>query len=45
MVGDFFGTGIEIATGFGPVGITEKKKHLVRLLATFEAAFSGKINK
>ena len=22
-----------------------KKKHLVRLLATFEAAFSGKINK
>jgi hypothetical protein len=24
-VGDFFGTGIEIATGFGPVGITEKK--------------------
>ena len=25
MVGDFYGTGIEIWTGFGPVGITEKK--------------------
>ena len=25
MVGDFYGTGIEIWAGFGPVGITEKK--------------------
>ena len=24
MVGDFYGTGIEIWAGFGPVGITEK---------------------
>ena len=25
VVGDFYGTGIEIWSGFGPVGITEKK--------------------
>ena len=25
MVGDFYGTEIEIWAGFGPVGITEKK--------------------
>ena len=25
-MGDFFGTGIEIWAGFGPVGITDKKK-------------------
>ena len=25
-VGDFYGTGIEIWAGFGPVGNTEKKK-------------------
>ena len=25
MVGDFYGTGIEIWAGFGPVGNTEKK--------------------
>ena len=25
-MGDFYGTGIEIWAGFGPVGITEKKK-------------------
>ena len=25
MVGDFYGTRIEIWAGFGPVGITEKK--------------------
>ena len=24
-MGDFYGTGIEIWAGFGPVGITEKK--------------------
>ena len=24
-VGDFYGTGIEIWTGFGPIGSTEKK--------------------
>ena len=25
MVGDFYGTGIEILAGFVPIGITEKK--------------------
>ena len=30
-VGDFYGTGIEIWAGFGPVGITGKKKHLGRV--------------
>ena len=25
-MGDFYGTGIEIWAGFGPIGITEKKK-------------------
>ena len=25
-MGDFYGTGIEIWAGFGPVGITEKKE-------------------
>ena len=25
-MGDFYGTGIEICAGFGPVGITGKKK-------------------
>ena len=28
-VGDFYGTGIEIWAGFGPVGITEKKIGLI----------------
>jgi hypothetical protein len=28
-VGDFFGTGIEIWAGFGPVGITGKKLWLI----------------
>ena len=27
-VGDFYGTGIEIWAEFGPVGFTEKNKHL-----------------
>ena len=31
-MGDFYGTGIEIWTGFGPVGITERKK----ILADYE---------
>ena len=35
-VGDFYGTGIEIWTGFGPIGIT-KKKDLGGLRATFQA--------
>ena len=26
-MGDFYGTGIEIWSGFGPVGITEKKNY------------------
>ena len=30
VVEDFYGTGIEIWAGFGPVGIIEKKKHLDR---------------
>jgi hypothetical protein len=36
-MGDFYGTGIEIWAGFGPVGITEKK--LGQLWATFEAGY------
>ena len=42
MVGDFYGTGIEIWAGFGLVGITEKRKHLGQLyIVTFEAVFSN----
>ena len=41
---DFYGTGIEIWAGFGPVGITEKNP-LGPLWATFEAVFMGKKNK
>ena len=33
-MGDFYGTGIEIWAGFGPVGITEKK-----ILADYEQLF------
>ena len=39
VVGDFYETAIEIWAGFGPVGITEKNKHLGQLGATFEAGF------
>jgi hypothetical protein len=37
VVGNFYGTEIEIWAGFGPVSITEKK--LGRLRATIESAF------
>ena len=39
-MGDFYGTGIEILAGFWPVGITEKKRDLGRLRASFWAVFS-----
>ena len=37
-MGDFYGTGIEIWAGFGPIGSTEKKG-LGRLSATFWGDF------
>ena len=37
-MGDFYGTGIEIWAGFGPIGSTEKKG-LDQLSATFEGGF------
>ena len=43
-MGDFYGTGIEIWTGFGPVGITERKKILAdyeQLLRLFFLCFHG----
>ena len=43
-MGDFYGTGIEIGAGFGPVGITEKKP-LVRFWAAFEAVFLSFLGK
>ena len=37
-MGDFYGTGIEIWAGFGPIGSTEKKG-LGLLRSTFEGGF------
>ena len=48
MVGDFYGTGIEIWVGFKPVGITEKKKiwaDYKQLLGQFFQVFMGKKRK
>ena len=42
---DFYGTGIEIWAGFGPVGITEKKKFgpiMSNFLGRFFQVFMGK---
>ena len=36
-MGDFYGTGIEIWAGFGPVGITEKTKK--KIWANYEQFF------
>ena len=44
-VGDFYGTGIEILAGFGPVGITEKKNiwaDYEQLLRPFFQVFAGR---
>ena len=44
-MGDFYGTGIEIWAGFGPVGITEKKiwadceQFLTRFFNVFRGIF------
>ena len=42
-MGDFYGTGIEIWTGFGPVGITEKKNwaDYEQLLRSVFSCFQG----
>ena len=39
-MGDFYGTGIKIWAGFGPVGITEKKHE--QLLRPVFSSFHGK---
>ena len=41
---DFYGTGIEICAGFGPVDITEKKLGLImrNFLGCFFQVFMGK---
>ena len=47
MVGDFYGTGIEIWTGFGPIGSTEKKESgpiKNNILGRFFHVFRGKKN-
>ena len=43
-MGDFYGTGIEIWAGFGPVGITEKKigDDYEQRLRPFFSCFHGK---
>ena len=44
-MGDFYGTGIEIWAGFGPVGITEKKNiwaNYEQLLRPVFSSFCGK---
>ena len=44
-MGDFYGTGIEIWAGFGPVGITEKKNiwaNYEQLSRPFSSSFVGK---
>ena len=44
-MGDFYGTEIEIWTGFGPVGITEKKRFwpiMSNFLGQFFQVFMGK---
>ena len=42
-MGDFYGTGIEIWAGFGPVGITEKKigADYEQLFSTVFSSFHG----
>ena len=40
-MGDFYGTGIEIWDGFGPIGITEKK-NILELWGQFFQVFVGK---
>ena len=42
-MGDFYGTGIEIWAGFGPVGITEKNisVDLEQLLTSVFSSFRG----
>ena len=46
MVGDIYGTGIEIWAGFGPFGITEKKwADYEQLLRPLFHVFMGKKNK
>ena len=46
-MGDFYGTGIEIWAGFGPVGITEKKigADYEQILRPFSVMFSWAKNK
>ena len=34
-MGDFYGTGIEIWAGFGPIGTTEKKKIFGLIMSNF----------
>ena len=38
-MGDFYGTGIEIWAGFGPVVITEKKKIFGPIMSNFLGRF------
>ena len=42
-MGDFYGTGIKILAGFGPVGITDKKNwpNYEKLLRPFFSCFHG----
>ena len=47
-MGDFYGTGIEIWAGFGPVGITEKKTfkgNYEQLMRPFFSSFPGQKTK
>ena len=46
-MGDFYGTGIEIWAGFGPVGITKKTiwVNYEQLLRPFFSSFRGQKNK
>ena len=45
-MGDFYGTGIEIWAGFGPIGSTEKRvlADYEQLLRVFLLVFRGKKN-
>ena len=40
-MGDFYGTGIEIWAGFGPVGITEKRRFGPIMSNFFKLVFSS----
>ena len=46
-MGDFYGTGIEIWAGFGPISITEKKIRPIisNFLGRFFLSFHGEKNK